>query len=96
MSSPSSQLNETNEIHTNTNLVNGNKKYFGAEASTYDTHPIRVLIAQKCAKALLSEVEPELDPEKSEVLDFACGTGIYNLIYFFFLCLDYVKYIISF
>ncbi|RHZ52894.1 hypothetical protein Glove_456g22 [Diversispora epigaea] len=68
-----SSSSQINEIPDN-NLINGNKQYFESIASTYDANPVCVTIAQKCTKALLNEAE--FDPEKSEVLDFACGTGL--------------------
>ncbi|CAG8529210.1 16998_t:CDS:2 [Dentiscutata heterogama] len=54
-------------------ITESNKEYFNKDASTYDTHPARVLCAKKCAEAILREVK---DPEGYEVMDFACGTGL--------------------
>src|SRR4051812_15995411 len=43
----------------------------------YETVPIRLTVAKDCSNAIIKEVENEIDPEKTEVLDFACGTGMY-------------------
>ncbi|CAG8680264.1 7245_t:CDS:2, partial [Acaulospora colombiana] len=51
--------------------INGSSYY-----DNYDKDPIHVSISKKCAKAVLNEADPEFDPDKSEVLDFACGTGL--------------------
>ncbi|CAG8569954.1 4844_t:CDS:2 [Acaulospora morrowiae] len=57
------------------NNVEGNHRHH-SETCSYDTDQARGFVAKKCAKAILNEVEPEFDPEKSEVLDFACGIGL--------------------
>ncbi|CAG8727850.1 7086_t:CDS:2 [Dentiscutata erythropus] len=59
---------EANEVSS---ITESNKEYFNKDASTYDTHPTRVLCAKKCAEAILKEIK---DPEGYEVMDFACGT----------------------
>jgi ubiquinone/menaquinone biosynthesis C-methylase UbiE len=48
---------------------------FDTNASDYDKVPFCLTIAKKCSKAIADEVGNELNPEKTEVLDFACGTG---------------------
>ena len=44
----------------------------------HESSSIRLAVAKKCSKAIINEVENELDPEKTEVLDFACGNGMFK------------------
>jgi hypothetical protein len=45
---------------------------------------IRLTIAKKCSNVIINEVEDELNPEKTEILDFACGTGTYYYYYYYY------------
>lgn len=59
-------------------LGDANKSHFNTNASQYDKHPTRLVLAQKSANAILAEAKKHslLDSEKTRVLDFACGTGL--------------------
>jgi len=48
---------------------------FDTYASDYDKIQFSLDIAKKSSKAIIDEIRNELNPEKTEVLDFACGTG---------------------
>ena len=48
---------------------------FDTLASDYDKIPFCLTISKKCSKAIIDDMGNELNPEKTEVLDFACGTG---------------------
>ena len=49
----------------------------------YESDSIRLTVAKKCSSAIINEAEDELDPEETEVLDFACGTGNVHMLYTF-------------
>ena len=53
-----------------------NKIRFNSEAQKYESIPLNLTIAKNCCDAIINEIGNELDPEKTEVLDFACGTGM--------------------
>ncbi|CAG8580175.1 3463_t:CDS:2 [Funneliformis caledonium] len=53
-----------------------NKLHFNSEAKKYDIDPLALTISKKCGEAIIKELRSELDPEKTEVMDFACGTGL--------------------
>jgi ubiquinone/menaquinone biosynthesis C-methylase UbiE len=48
---------------------------FDTHASDYDKIQLSLTLAKKCSKAIIDKMGNELNPEKTEVLDFACGTG---------------------
>lgn len=48
---------------------------FDTNASDYDKIPFCLTVAKNCSKAIIDELGNELNPEKTEVIDFACGTG---------------------
>jgi ubiquinone/menaquinone biosynthesis C-methylase UbiE len=52
------------------------KRDFDKEAASWDTHPLRVRMANEVAKALVDNVA--LNPDM-DVLDFGCGTGLLTL-----------------
>ncbi|CAB4396828.1 unnamed protein product [Rhizophagus irregularis] len=49
---------------------------FDTNASDYDKIPFCLTVAKNCSKAIIDELGNELNPEKTEVIDFACGTGL--------------------
>ena len=57
------------------NFIEHNRDHFDKSAEVYDNHPLKTLIANKCAESILEKLGNEFDEEKTELMDFACGTG---------------------
>jgi hypothetical protein len=47
-------------------------------AKTYDSHPAAAIVVQRAIEALRSRLPIALDAKQTDVMDFACGTGIAN------------------
>nr|CAG8433307.1 6227_t:CDS:2 [Entrophospora candida]CAG8436544.1 878_t:CDS:2 [Entrophospora candida] len=58
------------------NFAEHNRDHFNENAESYDKHPYIDLIVTKCANAILERVGDKFDEEKTEVMEFACGTGL--------------------
>ena len=57
-----------------------NEAHFDAGAEANDVHPQWRQLARESVEAI-TKAYPELfDKEKTQVLDFACGTGTHNLL----------------
>lgn len=59
--------------HRHENLSDANTAYFDAVAHNYDALPAARKLAKRLAEAMLRVYQ--FDEEKTEVMDFACGTG---------------------
>jgi len=57
------------------NFIEHNRDHFDKSAEVYDNHPLKTSIANKCAESILEKLGNEFDKEKTELMDFACGTG---------------------
>ncbi|CAG8501485.1 1603_t:CDS:2 [Paraglomus occultum] len=71
----SSQPESSQSSHVH-DLVDQNKTHFNAIAKSYDTHPTRSMIGRKCGEAIIREYGHLFDANTTEVMDFACGTGL--------------------
>ncbi|CAI2175176.1 4894_t:CDS:2 [Funneliformis geosporum] len=58
------------------NFAYHNKLHFNSEAKNMESDPFNLMVAKKCGEAIINEIKSELDPDKTEVMDFACGTGL--------------------
>ena len=63
------------EHHGAIDYTHANREYFDKMASTYDERPFFTEIVGSIGRAFLKEYD--FNEEKTHVLDFACGTGVF-------------------
>jgi ubiquinone/menaquinone biosynthesis C-methylase UbiE len=52
-----------------------NVEHFDKTAALYDSSPLKVALAKKCADSIIHAPGVKWDPNSTILIDFACGTG---------------------
>ncbi|KAI9069490.1 S-adenosyl-L-methionine-dependent methyltransferase [Trametes sanguinea] len=77
--------------HHGHDYVEANKAYFDEHAEKVEQeHPQARELGIKCVEAMRSNFPSLFDKERTEAMDFACGTGLFSLAY-----RPYVKHILG-
>ena len=61
--------------HVGHDYVSANEAHFDAEAQSFDARPETRELAKRVCKAIRTTYPELFDENKTEIMDFACGSG---------------------